>query len=87
MDPDDVIMTLYQAERDLNDVLGRKWKEDGSLTLFVQILGQKICGQSALDSSRNTLVSRICTPTFLAQIQELTFALASEAANGISVNS
>ncbi len=75
-------MALHTAGTDLSKVLFSKIKDEAALILFIQVIGQKLCGPSALESLRNALISRICSTEFLAQLQDLTAELGVAAATG-----
>jgi hypothetical protein len=86
MEPDEVIMALHTAGTELSQALSASSMNEGALILFVQVIGQKLCGPSSLEIRRNALISRICSTDFLAQLQDLTAELAVAASTGDTQN-
>jgi len=69
---DEVIMAFHKAGKAFERGLENKMNKE-TLQLGVQVLGDKICGQCAVESIRNTLISKVCTPAFLGQLRDMTF--------------
>lgn len=68
---DEVIMTIDKSENNFRQNLRQDCNDD-MMTLLIQIVGEKICGETSLHEIQNNLVALSTETLFLEKILKFT---------------